>query len=118
MSHTIVNLTPHPITLRSPQGEDVVVPPSGTIARVSATPGALKDEGLPVPVAGPTIYGEVVGLPPPLEGCYYIVSNLVLAALRGSRPDVLAPGTGPGDNPIRDEGGRVIAVTRLVRGGA
>jgi hypothetical protein len=59
----LINLTPHSITLRRSQGDEVAVPPSGTVARVAATPGGL------------------------------------------------------GDGAIRDESGRVIAVTSLVRGG-
>jgi hypothetical protein len=46
----------------------------------------------------------------------YIVSGMVLSALYGTRPDVLAPGTGPNDGAIRDASGRIVAVTRLVRG--
>lgn len=114
---TLINLTPHPITLRAATGEDTVIPPSGTVARVSSTPGALETvAGIPVPVAGVQTFGGVEGLPAPAEGTLYIVSALVLSALRGSRPDVVGPGTGPNDGAVRNERGHIVAVTRLVRG--
>lgn len=113
----IINLTPHPVTLRAPDGADHTYPSAG-VARVSSTPGTLADIGLPVPVASATVYGEIAGLPAPVAGTYYIVSALVGAALRSSgsaRTDVLCPGTGPNDGAIRDDAGRIVAVTRLVR---
>jgi hypothetical protein len=113
----LTNLTPHAITLRSADGTDTIVPPSGTVARVSSTPGALETvAGIPVPVAGMQTFGGVEGLPAPAEGTMFIVSAMVLAALRGSRPDVVGPGTGPNDGAVRNEKGHVVAVTRLVRG--
>lgn len=112
----LVNLTPHAIVLAAPDGDRVTVQPSGVVARVSTTPGALFTvPGVPVPVAGRTYFGEVTGLPPAQRGYMFIVSSLVGAALVGTRPDVLVPGTGPADEPIRDEQGRIVAVTRLVR---
>ena len=113
----LVNLTPHHLVLRPEVGMDVVLPPSGTVARVSSTPGALSTvPDIPVPVAGATTYGAVEGLPDAVEGTIYIVSALVLGALKGTgRFDVLAPGTGPNDNPVRNEKGQIAAVTRLVR---
>lgn len=112
----LVNLTPHPIVLQTPGGERVTLPPSGTVARVSATPGELEAvDGIPVPVAGRTIFGAVEGLPAPQPGTFFVVSALVGSALKGSRDDVLCPGTGPRDGAIRDGNGRIEAVTRLVR---
>lgn len=111
----IINCTPHALSLRSGE-ETYTIAPSGTVARVGSTPGAMETvSGIPVPVAGRTTYGEVTGLPDPAEYTYYIVSGVVGAALNGSRPDVLCPGTGPNDGAVRDEAGRIVAVTRLVR---
>lgn len=113
----LTNLTPHAICLRSADGTDTVIAPSGTVARVSSTPGALETvAGVPVPVAGMQTFGGTEGLPAPVEGTLYVVSAMVLAALRGSRPDVVGPGTGPNDGAVRNEKGHVVAVTRLVRG--
>lgn len=111
----IRNLTPHPITLRTPSAGDVTIPPDGGIVpRVSTTPGDIVDtSGLPVPVIGAPTRGAVEGLPEPETGVWLLVSGMVAAAC-GERPDVLAPGTAPADDPIRDEQGRIVAVTRLV----
>lgn len=112
---TVINLTPHSIVLRALSGEETTIPSSG-VARVTSTPGALEAiPGIPVPVAGATTFGEVAGLPAPQDGAWFVVSAIVGAALRGSRPDVLVPGTGPNDGAIRDEKGHIAAVTRLVR---
>jgi len=112
----IINCTPHAITLRA-DGTDTVLAPSGTVARVSSTPGALETvPGVPVPVAGVQTFGGIEGLPEPVPGTLFVVSAMVLAALRGSRPDVVGPGTGPNDGAVRNEKGHVVAVTRLVRG--
>lgn len=112
--HTLLNLTPHPITLRSEDGEDTVLAPSGTVARVSSTPGSLtRVAGLPVPVATPDGVGEVTGLPAPSEGTVLLVSGFVGAAVKGLRDDVLVPGTGPADGAVRNEKGHIVAVTRL-----
>ena len=108
----IVNLTKHNIVLRGEDGQDTVVPPSGTVARVAQEPGERYYlEGVPVPIQAPAKIGEVQGLPDPEPGTIYIVSGQVLR--EASRPDVFAPGTGPKDGAIRDEKGRIVAVTCL-----
>lgn len=86
----IVNLTPHVLNLFTENGEQIVVPTSGTIARVSVKQFiADRINGLPVYEEK---IGEVEGLPAPEEGVVYVVSRVVAAALKGSRPDVLVPG--------------------------
>lgn len=115
-AYRFVNLTPHPITLREERQDgtllDLTIPPSGTVARVSVT-----YETVDVPYALPTLrrsFGEVEGVPEPETDTYYIVSSLVLEALRGSgRTDVLAPDTGP-ESAIRDDEGRIVAVRRFI----
>jgi hypothetical protein len=37
-----VNLTPHAISFRRPDGSTETFPPSGTVARVASTPGAPR----------------------------------------------------------------------------
>lgn len=108
---TLINLTPHALTLRGTEG-DTVIPPSGTVARVGTLPGALQDLGLPVPVASPDATGEVTGVPDPTPGVFLIVSGFVGQALAG-RQDILVPGTSPADGPVRNEKGHIVAVTRL-----
>jgi hypothetical protein len=113
---SIINLTPHAISLQTAEGEVISFPPSGEIARVSSTPGILMTvPGIPVPVASPTVFGEVTGLPAPQKGVFFLVSGMVGAALRGSRTDVLMPGTGPADGAIRNDKGHIVAVTRLIQ---
>lgn len=108
----IINLTPHVINLHGNDGTLIQSIPSSGVARVASKPGTLEDRGLPVPVAAPTVFGEVEGLPPPRDGVVYVVSMLV--AQQAKRPDVLSPGTGPNDGAIRDEQGRIVGVTRLI----
>ncbi|MFA5353101.1 MAG: hypothetical protein WC291_02630 [Thermodesulfovibrionales bacterium] len=111
----LMNLTPHAIVI-SLGDERFTVAPSGQVARVSSTPGATKSVdfgfGL-VPVAESPTWGVVEGLPGPVEGTGYLVSGLVLSRCVG-RADVFGPGTSPNDNAIRDDAGRIAAVTRLI----
>lgn len=107
----IINLTPHTIVIQSPNGTRLVYESVG-VARVSSTPGALgTPDGFPCPVAAPTVFGAVEGIPDPQPGVVYIAS--MICAEKARRPDVLSPGTGPQDGAIRD-GGQVVAVTRLI----
>ena len=40
----LVNLTPHSIVLQAANGDRIVVPPSGQLARVTSQPGTRLDE--------------------------------------------------------------------------
>lgn len=103
----VINLTPHAITL---QIGDVTTTfqASGIVARV-------QQETLPMglTVAGGTVhtssFGQVLDIPPLQMGTYYIVSGMVLSALNGSRPDVIAPKTDA--TAIRNDKGYIVAVT-------
>ena len=110
---SFVNLTPHSIwvTIHPDFLDDrgIEYPASGQVARVAAN----RAEG---PLCGMhrvirQAFGAVEGLPAPVEGTVYIVSALVLSALAGSRPDVVAPDTGP--DAIR-ENGQIKAVRGFV----
>ena len=106
---TFVNLTPHPIVVRREDGSEFTIAPSGAIARVSTTEKVVDNvDGVPVVVRE---FGEVENLPEPQDGTIYIVSSLVLSAVKG-RGDVMAPDTGP--TAIRNSDGHIVAVTRLV----
>ena len=107
----IVNLTPHKITFVTNKG-NLGVDPSGTIARVSA---AKVEEtghiyvtkfGISVPITE-TTYGEVEGLPDPVEDTIYIVSSLVAQRVP-DRKDVFIP-----NESIRDDKGRIIGCKSL-----
>lgn len=56
--------------------------------------------------------GAVTGLPDPQPDTLLIVSSMVLDAAKG-RVDLIAPDTGA--TAIRDDAGRIVAVTRFVR---
>lgn len=129
----ILNLTPHPISLRSPSGETTVLAPAsikGEEPRVGNPSGELlADHPLSgvVAIHAPDIQGEIEKLPAPAPGIFLVVSGMVGEALRArgiSRPDVLVPGTGPADGAIREpatlpdgsrnpRSGQIVAVTRL-----
>ena len=109
LPNVLVNLTPHAVTLRDAGGWDTVVPSDG-VARVTSRPGAFVRFAC-VEVYGPDTFGDVVGLPEPVDGVTYMVSALVGAAVR--RPDVVTLGTGPQDGAIRDAAGHIVAVMRL-----
>ena len=109
---SILNLTPHDIVVRGENGERVFAAPAPEkVCRVATT--STEDgiiDGIPV---FKTVFGEVENLPAPEIGTVYIVSAIVINALAGTRPDVVAPDTGK--TAIRDEKGLVKAVTRFTR---
>lgn len=114
----LVNLCPHPIAVRQQDGDIAILPKADRPARIKVTPGPKVGEVDGVAIHAPPIYGDVVNLPARKEGVIYIVSQLVALALasRGAqRTDVVFPGSGPHDNPLKDDKGRTLAVTRLVR---
>ena len=129
MKIKLENLTPHIVRLND--GREF--PPSGTVARVSATYSAPVDDICRVE------FGSITGLPPAelvcgycgQPGCgmlsgesiccpdpawvptRYIVSGMVAQAAR--RADVVSPGTGHPD--CRREKGQVVSVPCFVGGG-
>ena len=103
-----INLTPHKLDIINDAGlapTTEVVQPSGSVARVTETLEPEFDD-YRIRWYRPT-YGEVVGLPEPRDGVVYIVSGMVLAAIKG-RDDVMSPGA-----LVRDEDGRVIGCRGL-----
>ena len=104
----IENLTPHPIVVRGIE-EETVFPPSGVIPRVGTieTPSqAIED----IPTVTQAM-GTVEELPDAIPGVFLLVSAMVFNAT--DRRDLIAPDTGKG--AIRDEQGRILAVTRFLR---
>lgn len=93
-----VNLTAHTINEVSTGME---IPTSGTMARVKTSNELVsRVDGCPIYA---TTFGEVEGLPEPMEGKVYIVSSLVLNAIPEDRTDVVAPG-----NLQRNEHGQPV----------
>jgi hypothetical protein len=98
-----INLTPHEIRLNN----GVVIPPSGTVARVSSSHTPFDENGV-----CQVQFGEITGLPSPQDGVIYVVSGMVAAAAK--RPDVVSPATGHPEAK-RDERGQIVSVPGFVR---
>ena len=104
-----INLTPHTINIIVGGGETIVVPPSGTVARVHTSEencGSLDYEGFRIPIIQTHFDGEPEGLPTEKDGVYCLVSRIVLDA--SSRSDLLAPGP-----LVRNEKGQPIGCLGL-----
>ncbi len=108
LTGTLVNLTPHEIVVRTDGAAQIIVPPSGKVARCSE----VREHRCLLDVAGLGVevtqarYGEITDLPDAEPGVFYIVSALVAQAAK--RGDVLCPGPA-----IRDDAGRVMACNGL-----
>lgn len=115
MKMRLVNLTPHPINLMLDDGTEAVLPSSG-LCRIEQKSGErLKEfDKFDVPIFGAPADGDIIGLPEPQPGVFYIVSMIAARAIKW-RDDILYPGTGPADEPVRDDKGNIKAVTRLIK---
>lgn len=96
-----VNLTQHDLTIVLENGDGLVLPASGEVARVTFSTQQVDEvDGIPI---FKTIYEpEVTGLPEPKDNVIYIASSM--AAQTAKRHDVLAP-----TKLIRSNDGQVIA---------
>lgn len=109
MKHIFVNLTPHSITLKR-NGEVITINPCDRVVRIDMAEKITKYlNGIPISTRKAK---GVTGLPDPHPYVIYLVSSMVLDAVDDTRVDVLAPDTGP--TAIRDNKGRIQAVTQLV----
>lgn len=97
-----VNLTPHAIVLNDGNS----FPPSGDVARVTASYTAFDERGV-----AKVTFGEVSSLPEPVDGTLYIVSALVAQAAK--RDDVVSPATGHAE-AVRNEKGHIVSVPGFV----
>lgn len=94
----IINLTPHPISVRAADGSMVDFPTSGIVPRrVEISEPAGQIDGFDLAIKG---FGATTGLPAETEGTFLVVSELI-ARGNPARRDLLI--TGPA---IRDENGR------------
>ena len=100
-----INLTPHAIVVTG----GATHAPSGTIARVTASFGPFDENGITEQQ-----FGDVENLPAPAEDNIYIVSGMVLSALKGTRSDVVAPATGHPD-VVRNDKGHIVSVPGFTR---
>lgn len=110
----IINFTPHTINLWITEA-NVLEFPSAGIARVDEVDVIGKpiilENGIKIPTATKQ-YKDVIGLPKQQDNVIYIVSIVVLNALRGKRNDLCSPDTGTGG--IRDKDGKIIATKRFI----
>ena len=102
----IFNLTPHELSIYKADGDVLVVPRTGRVARVHEVrePIGMID-GITIETAYP---GKIEGLPPPAPDTIYIVSAMVSQAT--DRPDVYSPG-----QLLRDERGQPMGCRGLTR---
>ena len=105
----IINKTPHPVNIVSPDGTIArVYERDATLIRLKQT--VVQDEPLPdgTPTSR-TVFGEPEGLPERRDGVFYIVSQLVKSALP-DRDDLLVPA-----EVVRDGEGNIIGCKSLGR---
>jgi hypothetical protein len=114
METTIVNCTPHPLTVFNADGGTTIIPPSGIVPRVKELLLGL-DEAVSVPSVGRVdlsfiTTGEIAGLPPK-DGRMYVCPRAVAeAAVRLGRDDVWFP-----SDFVRDGCGRVLGYYGFAR---
>ena len=110
---TYLNLTPHPLNVKSVDGEYVTIPPSGDVARVvydHFPPEQVRIDSHEIAVSVAGAPREIVGLPNPEEGVVLIVAKAVADAAPRHRGDLMSPG-----RLIRDADGTVIGCDGLTR---
>ncbi|RMD51682.1 hypothetical protein D6827_01715 [Candidatus Parcubacteria bacterium] len=118
MSH-LINLTPHAINLIAPGAGEIIIPPSGDVARVYADKTIENIEAVienchyTIPV-GKVEYGKIIGLPKNDTEAIYIVSAMVLSrAEQENLPhNLVAPDTG---NAIRNPDGTIRGVPGFIK---
>lgn len=110
----VINATPQEVRLILSSGQEVVIPPSGIVAKATRESESRRQVGViyvnrhEVP-AVMTTFWELEGLPEPEEGVYFITSALVQrAACETDTHDCLVPA-----DLVRDEQGRVIGARAL-----
>ena len=107
---SFVNLTPHDVTVSS-RGKIKKYVKDGTVARVSETVTlAFTIDDCDI---SDVVFGDIIGLPAPVKGVYFIVSAMVKEAVKKSgsgRNDCVSPG-----NLIRNEKGEVIGCKGFTR---
>jgi hypothetical protein len=110
---SIINYTPHTVTVRDARGVDHVFPASGIVSRVvmTSTPSSFLEDGTPIITVQ---YGEA-RLPEGHTGSC-IVSTMFADAYRAQHEidgvELFVPDSGP--SAIR-ENGQIVAVRALIR---
>ena len=104
-----VNLTPHALNIERPDMPNLIIPPSGDVARVATDRVSCGTIGAGIPVEL-SVLSDVTGLPEPQTDTYYFVCGLVLDRVQ-HRVDVFAPGELVRDGAGRVSGCRGVACT-------
>jgi len=111
----LINLTPHPVVIIGDDAEIAIeIPPEKKSARLAESTVPLSPvecDGVTIPMLKKT-YVTAENLPDEQPDTRYIVSVLVLLALRDIRHDLVCPDTGPG-SVVRDADGNIIGIRRL-----
>ena len=110
----MLNLTPHAIVIRFANGDDLVISPTGKVARLTTeetTSIDFNSEIGPIPVISTKVTG-VTEIPDPMTNIKFLVSSMVLDSL-GSEYAGLAFAPDTGATAIRDDKGHIVGVTRL-----
>lgn len=105
----IINLTPHTINFVGQDNAIIASIPSSGVARATQRReivDTVMANGITLPIARCT-YGDVQGLPEPMDDTIYIVSAITAQAVP-TRADVFIV-----DDSVRDESGRIIGVRGL-----
>ncbi len=105
----LINLTPHTITVHSPDGSTATLPSEG-LARVPDVRGEPDADGVATLCLD---VGAVTGLPRQADGVSYVVSLLTAMSLDAGmmgRDDLLVAGPA-----IRDDAGRIVGCKGLSR---
>lgn len=97
----LLNYTPHAINVYDSSRNLYLTIESSGVARVDEKIIQLNKSIEKVPLVIKS-YGEVIGLPEPREGTYYIVSTIVAQAV-SHRKDLVVP-----SEPVRDLSGVMI----------
>lgn len=108
MNQSIINLTPHDITVIS-EGVTITFPKFPVSARVSSKTEFVTNFDTPegsIPLTQ-VVFGELEGLPDPIENKFFIVSRIVREAAK-DRTDLLVP-----QGLIRDANGQPIGCESL-----
>ena len=106
----LVNLTPHEVNVHLPAGRVLTIPASGQVARVATTATDAGEIWVGRNNSVPMItqeFGEVVNLPAPKDGNFFIVSALVRAACP-NRYDLGSPA-----DLVRNDAGQIIGCKAL-----
>jgi len=111
----LVNMTPHPIVVRT-DGGDVTIPPSGQVARVTirqTLAGYIDLDGVQIPVQRTTFGQEVIEIREPITGPEFLKKGVLLDKaqkypIQAGSYDVKVVRT------FTDRSGRPVQVVKLV----